>query len=63
MNFMLSQEVWNGQNYERTAWDGTFGAAQTLYAEYLGRYEKAPKMLAACQPTTDWLVVTVDYHS
>lgn len=62
-NFLLSQECWNGQNYQRTTWDGTFGAAQALYTKYLERYSHNPQYLAACTPTKDWLVVTVDYHS
>jgi len=58
---MFSQSIWNGVNYEDTAWDGTFGAAVDLFAEKSKNYGDTWKERAT--PADDWLVVTVDYHS
>lgn len=59
--FMLVDEAWNGCNYMKVEWDGTFASALEQYTEKLknARDDFAVK----CKPASDWLVVTVDYHS
>ena len=59
--FMVAQDIWNGCNYERTAWDCTLKHALELHAEDIERCSDAWKLKVSPQP--DWLVVTVDYHS
>jgi hypothetical protein len=59
--FMLIDDAWNGCNYMKTAWDGTFGTALSQYREkfkHMSDEAKARKM-----PQDNWLVVTVDSHS
>ena len=60
--FLVQQEIWNGLNFERTAWDGTVaGAVSLLYAKnkrYKNGAYRAPRT-----PDGDWLAVTVDIHS
>lgn len=59
--FMLSSEIWNGCNFEETAWDGTLKHALEKYDKYLeGRTDD---FRAARKPTPEWITVTVDYHS
>lgn len=59
--FMLSCDIWNGVNHEKTAWDGTFAEAKKSFTEKLEYY--TDKYKAEVTPKDDWLVVTVDYHS
>lgn len=47
--YMVSNEFWNGVNYQKTAWDGEI--------------VKAIEMYDRKKPTGDCLVVTIDYHS
>ena len=61
VRFMLSRDIWNGTNYERTSWDGTLGRA----AELLEKHDRAQHtvgFLAKNRPQDDWLVVTVQAH-
>jgi hypothetical protein len=59
--FMLADSIWNGCNFEETAWDGTFADAverfKTKHKHYAADY------VERITPKDDWLVVTVDYHS
>lgn len=59
--FMLQQEVWNGTNFEKTAWKGAVGAAYDMCLEWLAGYNDEYK--TQNQPTEDHLCVTVDYHN
>lgn len=59
--FMVSDEIFNGCNYERTTWDKTLGGALTLHRKRLERYTADAR--AKVDPAPDWLVVTVDCHS
>lgn len=59
--FMASGEIFNGCNYEHTTWDKTLGGALTLHRKRLERY--TPDARAKVDPSPNWLVVTVDYHS
>jgi len=59
--YMVSDSIWNGVNYEDTLWDETFGGAVSIFTKKRAGYkaEYAEKRT----PKDDWLVVTVDYHS
>lgn len=59
--FMLAEDIWNGVNHEKTAWDGTLSDALTKFKSNRSGY--TDEYLARVTPTDDWLVVTVDYHS
>lgn len=59
--FMLSEDIWNGTNHEKTEWDGTLGRARELISKYCERYTDEYRKTHT--PTDDWLAVTVDYHS
>lgn len=59
--FMLSDEIWNGVNYENTTWDGTFADAVAKFKSRGSNY--SDEYLKRVTPQDDWLVVTVDYHS
>jgi hypothetical protein len=60
--FMVTDDIWNGVNYEKTEWDGTFSDAVAKFRVKTGTgYTEA--YLERVTPKDDWLVVTVDYHS
>lgn len=58
---MLAQEIWNGATFQETAWDGTLEALLKYHSKYHDNYKS--KYVARVTPKSDWLVVTVDYHS
>ncbi len=58
---MLSTSVWNGVNFEDTAWDGTLGKAIELYNEKMKNYNEEYR--ANNTPDGDWILVTVDCHN
>lgn len=60
-DLLLHESIWNGVNHQKTAWDGTLGAALTDHAAKLENYKEEYRAKHMVQP--DWLVVTVDYHS
>lgn len=49
--FMIEDKNWNGVTHVKTIWDGTLEHALEMAAE------------KGHVPRSDWLVVTVDYHS
>lgn len=53
--------VWNGVNYEDTAFDGNVKSCLDGYIAKLERYSE--EWREKNTPTADWLVVTVDIHS
>jgi len=57
---MLTEDIWNGVNHERTVWDCTFGHGMELFKESLESC--AEEYRQKHEPQDDWLVVTVDYH-
>ena len=59
--FMLMKSAWNGCNFMPVDWDGTFAAALEKYRDSLKNHGE--KYAAKVLPQSDWLVVTVDYHS
>jgi len=59
--FMLAEDAWNGVNHMKIDWDGTFAQAAEKYAE--NRKHLRDEYAARVTPASDWLVVTVDYHS
>lgn len=59
--FMLSEEIWNGVNYEKSKWDGTVKGAVEMYAPKLEHYREEYADLV--RPTDESICVTVDYHS
>lgn len=59
--FMLCDSQWNGCNYMKVDWDGKFGSALEKYSEKLKN--RNDKFAVRATPASDWLVVTVDYHS
>ena len=63
VRFMVSKDIWNGTNHEKTTWDGTVGHALELLAAHddCGCYK--PEWLEKQKPNGDWLVVTVDAHN
>lgn len=59
--FMVSEDFYNGLNYQKTQWDGRVLSAFEKYKEdYKNATDEWSK---ANLPTDEWLVVTVDYHS
>ena len=58
---MIQTEYWNGVSLNKTVWDGHFDNAIKImneeYSYYKDEYRKEKT------PKSDWLVVTVDYHS
>jgi len=59
--FMLADEHWNGVNFEKTPWDGTFAAAVAALTEHFAGHNAEYR--EHVMPTSEWVVVTVDYHS
>jgi hypothetical protein len=59
--FMLCESQWNGCNHMKVDWDETFGSALEQYREQLKN--RSDEYAAKVNPASDWLVVTVDYHS
>jgi len=59
--FMVTEDVWNGCNHQKTEWNGTLKHALELFSEKSESYSDSYKERATPRP--DWLVVTVDYHS
>ncbi len=59
--WMITDDQYNGVNYMKTTWDGTFGHAVEMMRKHYETYrdEYREKLM----PKADWLVVTVDYHS
>ena len=58
---MTEDEHWNGVSWIKTTWSGKFSDA---LAEHVKRLDGcADGYRDKCTPATDWLVVTVDYHS
>jgi hypothetical protein len=58
---MFSTEIWNGCNYERTAWDGNVKKAIDERCKKIDSYNKEYKERNT--PAPDWLVITLDYHT
>jgi len=59
--FMLCEDQWNSCNHMKVDWDGKFGSALEKYSEQLKN--RPDEFAAKATPASDWLVVTVDYHS
>ena len=59
--YMLSGEIWNGVNHQKTTWDGKLDTGLKMYAEYIKNYKEEYRQKHTV--TDDWLAVTVDYHS
>lgn len=60
-NELLHKSIWNGCTHQDTTWDGTVESAISLHKQRIESYADEYKKAATIQ--TDWLVVTVDYHS
>ena len=58
MQYMKS--VWNGLNWQDTAFSGYVRDALKEYREAIAEY--TPAYREKLNPKDDWLVVTVDYH-
>ena len=58
MQYMKS--VWNGLNWQKTAFSGYVSDALKEYREAIAEY--LPVYREKMNPQDDWLVVTVDYH-
>ena len=58
MQYMKS--VWNGLNWQKTAFSGYVSDALKEYREVIADY--LPVYREKMNPKDDWLVVTVDYH-
>jgi hypothetical protein len=56
--FMLEIDSWNGVNLVDTTWDGRLHTALSRLAEYFKRTDRDAPALSS-----DWLSITVDYHS
>jgi len=54
---LLHSEIWNGATFQKTTWDGTFGAALSHFNERLARYREPESV------NPNDVVVTLDYHS
>ena len=54
------KSVWNGLNWQKTAFDGPVRDALDTYLAEVEEY--VPASRAEITPADDWLVVTVDYH-
>lgn len=59
--FMIEREYWNGVTHVTTAWDGTLQSALTMWKDKCANY--GDEWREAHTPKSDWLVVTVDYHT
>lgn len=60
--FMVTDDIWNGVNHEKTDWKGTIGdALEKFKSKCTSGYTDAYKERVT--PQGDWLAVTVDYHS
>ena len=59
--YMLSGDIWNGVNHEKTAWDGKVDTGLKMYAESIKNCREEYQQKHTV--TDDWLSVTVDYHS
>lgn len=58
---MLSDSIWNGVNFENTAWSGKVKDAVGVYIKYIERFSEEHK--AKVTPQSNWICITVDYHS
>ena len=58
---MLSTDIWNGVNHEKTDWNGMLRTALDKHISGLRHYKQEYKDKNT--PTDDWIVVTVDYHT
>ena len=58
---MLRKSMWNGVSHQKSSWDGTVGSALLEWGEQLASY-KAEYAERVC-PVSEWVSVTVDYHS
>ena len=59
--FMLTEDFYNGVNFEKAAWDKTLGHALELLSQ--GIKHNQPEAVQHKTPAPDWRVVTVDYHT
>lgn len=58
---LLHKEIWNGCTWQDTAWEGGVIDALDYHAGKIDRYsDEYKKKMTVC---SDWLCVTVDYHS
>lgn len=57
---IFQDAIWNGCNFEKTAWDGTIRGALDLHNEWSQRLSEEAQ--GRIIPKPDWLVVTVDIH-
>jgi hypothetical protein len=60
-NFMLSDSIWNGVNFENTKWDGNVLTAIEMFKDKSKGYKK--EYIERSTPKNDWICVTVDYHN
>lgn len=58
---LLHKTVWNGASFQETTWNGNVKSAIAKAIEQCDRYKDEYKV--KLMPQSDWLVVTVDYHS
>lgn len=58
---LFQHDIWNGVNFEITAWDCTIGGALRKYVEKIDRYKEEYREKITPQP--NWLVITVDCHN
>ena len=59
--FMISDDFWNGVNHVKTIWDGNVLSALEMMKEKLGGYREEYKEKII--PKSNWICITVDYHS
>ena len=59
--YMVSSSIWNGVNYENTAWSGNVLDAVSKHEEEIKSYTEEYK--EKLTPKDDWVCVTIDYHN
>ena len=59
--FMIQESMWNGVSFCKTTWDATLAGALAMAIARMENYQ--PEYREKHTPASNWLVITVDYHS
>lgn len=60
-SLMIEKDFWNGVSWNDSSWDGTVKSALDTYKDKLKNYRE--EWIAENSIKSNWLLVTVDYHS
>jgi len=59
--FMICEDQWNGVNHMPIEWDGKVKQAIKMFTDKFKTY--SPEYVKTIMPQSNWICVTIDYHS